>query len=320
MNPLEQHLPAHQERLVRPTMYFIGVSTGSSSILKIFPLWAEILEIDAQLIGHDLPLDASVIQYREIVTHIKNDPLARGALVTTHKINLLHATRDLFDFLDVNAILCDEVSSLSKLNNRLEGHAVDPVSSRLTWNHFVPEGHFKNTNSSVLCLGAGGAAIAISVAVARLEDRPAKFVCVDRDSARLEMLKRTHDQLETDVQFEYVLSASALENDARVATLEPGSIIINATGMGKDRPGSPVTDAVRFPDQAIIWELNYRGSLGFWHQARSQSITCNLQLEDGWVYFLHGWTQVIAQVFHLAITPEIFAKLERAASGFRQPI
>ena len=121
MNPLEQHLPAHQERLMRPTMYFIGVTTGSSSILKIFPFWAQILGIDAQLIGHDLPLDASVIQYRKIVEHIKSDPMARGALVTTHKINLLNATRDLFDFLDPNAILCDEISSISKLNNRLEG-------------------------------------------------------------------------------------------------------------------------------------------------------------------------------------------------------
>jgi shikimate dehydrogenase len=318
MNPLE-----------RPTMYFIGVTTASSSILKIFPLWAEILGIDAQLIGHDLPLDASADQYREIALYIKSDPLARGALVTTHKINLLHAARDVFDFLDANAILCDEISSISKLENRLEGHAVDPISSRLTWNHFMPDGHFKNTNSSepgartgpsVLCLGAGGAAIAISVAVARLEDRPKKFVCVDRDPMRLEMLKHTHDQLETDVQFEYVLSENALKNDARVARLEPGSVIINATGMGKDRPGSPVTDAVTFPQNAIIWELNYRGSLEFWHQAKSQTVTNNLQLEDGWIYFLHGWTQVIAQVFHLEIASELFVKLERAASEYRQPI
>jgi shikimate dehydrogenase len=320
MNPLEQNLLAHQKRLMRPTMYFVGVTTGSSSILKIFPLWAEILGIDALLIGHDLPLDASAAQYREIALHIKSDPLARGALVTSHKINLLNAARDLFDFLDPDAILCDEVSSISKTNNRLEGHAVDPISSRLTWNHFVPRDHFKNTNSSVMCLGAGGAAIAISVAVARLEDRPKKFVCVDRDPARLAMLKHTHDQLETDVKFEYVLSEKALENDARIAALEPGSIIINATGMGKDRPGSPVSDAVQFPQNAIIWELNYRGSLEFWHQAKSQSVKSNLQLEDGWVYFLHGWTQVIAQVFYLEITPEVFVKLERAASEFRQPI
>ena len=27
----------------------------------------------------------------------------------------------------------------------------------------------------------------------------------------------------------------------------------------------------------------------------------NLHVEDGWVYFLHGWTRVIAEVFHVDI-------------------
>ena len=294
-------------------MYFIGVTTGSSSILQIFPRWADILGIDAELVGHDLPLDATPDQYREIVQHIKTEPLARGALVTTHKINLLHAAKDLFDFLDKNALLCDEISSISKNAGRLEGHALDPISSKFTWEHFVPRDHFKRTGSSVLCLGAGGAAIAISVAVSRLEDRPKTFTCVDRDPERLRMLQRTHEQLETDVRFEYVRSENPLENDARIANLEPGSIVINATGMGKDRPGSPITDAAIFPHDGIVWELNYRGSLEFWHQAKAQQQTQNLTLEDGWVYFLHGWTQVIAQVFHLTITPEVFLRLERAA-------
>jgi hypothetical protein len=28
-----------------------------------------------------------------------------------------------------------------------------------------------------------------------------------------------------------------------------------------------------------------------------------LQVEDGWTYFIHGWTQVIAEVFDVAIAP-----------------
>jgi hypothetical protein len=30
-------------------------------------------------------------------------------------------------------------------------------------------------------------------------------------------------------------------------------------------------------------------------------VQCNLQIEDGWTYFIHGWTRVIAEVFHLDI-------------------
>jgi hypothetical protein len=28
-----------------------------------------------------------------------------------------------------------------------------------------------------------------------------------------------------------------------------------------------------------------------------------LQIENGWTYFLHGWTQVIAEVFDIPIPP-----------------
>ena len=31
----------------RPTMYFVGVTTGQSSIMKMFPIWAKELGLDA---------------------------------------------------------------------------------------------------------------------------------------------------------------------------------------------------------------------------------------------------------------------------------
>ncbi|MDQ1529923.1 MAG: hypothetical protein QOE37_28, partial [Microbacteriaceae bacterium] len=43
----------------RPTLYFIGVTTGQSSIQRVFPLWARELGLtDAVLQGIDLPLHA----------------------------------------------------------------------------------------------------------------------------------------------------------------------------------------------------------------------------------------------------------------------
>ncbi|MBI3961737.1 MAG: shikimate dehydrogenase, partial [Deinococcus sp.] len=97
----------------------------------------------------------------------------------------------------------------------------------------------------------------------------------------------------------------------------PGSMVINATGMGKDRPGSPITDAGLFPENGLVWELNYRGSLEFLHQAERQARQRHLKIEDGWVYFVHGWSQVIVQVFHLNLTPELFTQLDIAASVIR---
>lgn len=39
----------------------------------------------------------------------------------------------------------------------------------------------------------------------------------------------------------------------------------------------------------------------FLDQARAQQNKKNLKIEDGWVYFIHGWTRVIAEVIHLDI-------------------
>ena len=44
-----------------------------------------------------------------------------------------------------------------------------------------------------------------------------------------------------------------------------------------------------------------------------------LRIEDGWVYFIHGWTRVIAEVFHIEIPtsgPE-FERLSEIAAEAR---
>ncbi len=304
-----------------PTLYFVGVTTTQSSIMKVFPKWSDILGLGAEIVGYDALINAPAEVYETIVRHIKETPVAMGALVTTHKIDLLTATRSFFDVLDPFAELTQEVSCISKRGDQLIGHAKDPITSKLAWQNFVEPGHFGNMGGHVFCLGGGGAASAISVCVAGLEDaadRPEKFILVERDPSRLEKLKAVHQKIETDVTFEYIQSESAAQNDSLMATLPAGSIVINATGMGKDRPGSPLTDEGTFPQDGLVWELNYRGARDFMHQAHRQAEDRNLSVVDGWVYFLHGWSQVIAEVFDIELTPEKFAALDEAASTIRK--
>ena len=140
---------------------------------------------------------------------------------------------------------------------------------------------------------------------------------MNRSPGRLEALREIVAQLNTDIEFDYILNEDPVRNDAIMAQLPPGSLVINATGMGKDRPGSPVTDDAVWPQDGLVWELNYRGELDFMHQALRRSQVYNLTVEDGWVYFLHGWTQVVAEVFDVHLTPELFAQLDAAASELR---
>ena len=53
------------------------------------------------------------------------------------------------------------------------------------------------------------------------------------------------------------------------------------------------------------------------HQALEQKDEKNLYVEDGWIYFIHGWTLVIAEVFDMDIKGELFKEFERAAEEVR---
>ncbi|MDX2137992.1 MAG: shikimate dehydrogenase [Chloroflexota bacterium] len=313
--------PALQPQ-TRRTMIFIGVTTGSSAMMHVFPRWSDVWGLDAQLIGYDAPLRAPAETYRDIVEHIKQDPLIMGALVTAHKIDLLNACGDLFDDLDPYAQLTGEVSGISKRNGKLIGHARDPVSSGLAWEAFVPAQHFVEHEADVLCLGGGGAASAISVYAATADPargRPRRLIIVDISQERLDHIRAIHENIKTatPLAIDYILNSDPQRNDTLMAALPPGSLVINATGLGKDRPGSPITDAALFPHAGLVWEINYRGALDFMQQARRQAAERQLIIEDGWVYFVHGWSQVVSVVFDAPLTPDIFAQLDAAASSAR---
>ena len=63
------------EKATRPTLYFIGVTTGQSSIMKVFPVWAEALGIDAVIKGIDIGIHAPAEEYRAVAQFIKDDEL-----------------------------------------------------------------------------------------------------------------------------------------------------------------------------------------------------------------------------------------------------
>lgn len=304
-----------------PTFYFIGVTTGKSSINKVFPLWMNVLgRPEVVLEGVDHAIHDQPENYRRSVAQLKFDPLSLGALVTTHKMDVYSAANDMFDYFDPYAKTTGELSCISKKNGKLRGHAKDPLTAGLSLEAIIEPGYFGRTGGHILCLGAGGSAVATLLYLINKEnpaDRPEKFIAVNRSPGKLDHMREMVAKFDTDIEVEYVHNSEPKKNDELMANLPEYSIVINATGMGKDTPGSPVTDAGIFPQNGIAWEFNYRGELDFMHQALAQVDSRKLQVEDGWVYFLHGWSQVIAEVLHIDLTPELFKELDEAASGVR---
>ena len=289
----------------KPTFYFIGVTTGKSSIMKVFPKWAEYLGLgDVEMKGIDLVPHDTAENYRAVTAFLKDDPLSLGALVTTHKLDLFQACHDMFDVIDPHAELMAETSCISKRDGNLICHAKDPISSGLALDGFLPPDHFANTGAELLSMGAGGSTIALTwhlMQASRGANRPSRIVVTNRSQPRLDHIREIHEQIGRDIPCEYVVAATPEDNDRAMATLAPGSVVINATGLGKDAPGSPLTFDGAFPQDGIVWELNYRGDLVFLEQAEAQKDARSLQIEDGWTYFIHGWTQVIAEVFDVEI-------------------
>lgn len=289
----------------KPTMYFIGVTTTKSSIMKVFPKWMEHFGIDAELKGIDFAPHSAPEAYREAVSFIKNDHHSLGALVTTHKLDCYQASKDLFEGTGPYTKLLHEASSISKRGKELWAHAKDPITSGLALENCMPKGYFSNSDASMLLLGAGGSSLALSLYLINKakesDDVPKHIIITNRSEKRLEEMKAIHATLKSPIAFTYELCPTPEENDAVMQRLPEGSLVINATGLGKDGPGSPLPDNAHFPKNGYVWEFNYRGELQFLSQAKAAKEEKKLTIVDGWQYFIYGWTQVIAEVFHIDI-------------------
>lgn len=307
----------------QPTLYFLGVSTGSSSIQRVFPVWARELGLDeAVLRGIDLPVGAPDEQTRRIVDFLSHDELGLGMQITSHKIAVGTAARDRFAQLRPLATLMGEVSCVTKEADGLHGFAKDPVAGALALDAVVPEGYWASNDAHAVVLGAGGAGTALTwclVREERGEQRPSALVVTDTDGDRLEHLASIARQVGGDVPFELVQVASTDDTDAVLAAQPAGSLVVNATGLGKDLPGSPIGEDAPLPQDAIAWDLNYRGDLRFLATAIRQSESRGVRAEDGWSYFVHGWLQAVKEVFRVDVPtsgPE-FDRLSRLARSAR---
>ncbi len=317
--PVSVLTPATLVPADRPTIYFLGVSTGSSSIQRVFPAWAAELGLgDALLRGIDMPVGAPAADARRVVEFLRSDELGLGMQITSHKVAVGTAAKDLFARLRPLATLMGEVSLVTKAEDGLHGFAKDPVAGALALDAIVPAGYWQRSGASALLLGAGGAGTALTWCLVRGErgdERPARLTVTDRDPGRLAHLATIAEQVGPDLPLDLVTVDSADDTDAVLARQPRGSLVINATGLGKDLPGSPVGDAAPFPAGSIAWDLNYRGDLRLLETARA----AGSRTEDGWTYFVHGWLQAVKEVFGVDVPtsgPE-FDRLSELARSAR---
>jgi shikimate 5-dehydrogenase len=176
-------------------------------------------------------------------------------VITSHKQAMYEAVCDLVVASDPYARAGREVSPLLVTGRGLVADACDPRVVRLVLGELLGPRHWQDTAADALVLGSGGAGIAIALtlltrrvgqALVGAEQRPRRLVVTDisaqRSHAAQELLQPFAGTLDLEVR------ATDREQTTRLLErLPPGSLVVNATGMGKDTPGSPIAPGARFP-------------------------------------------------------------------------
>ena len=179
--------------------------------MKLFPLWMEALGYsEIKIYPCDLKIHDEPSNYRQAVAQIKYDDGCYGALVTTHKMDLYSAAKDMFEYFDPYALLLDEISCISKNNGRLEGHAKDPLTSGASYDHFIEKGYYEKTGANVLIFGAGGSSIATILHLINKNDkadRPEKIIVINRSQPRLDHLYQILKKVKTDIKIELICNS-----------------------------------------------------------------------------------------------------------------
>ncbi len=299
-------------------VYFLGVRTRGSASHRAFPAWMKAIGWSASLIGVDMPLHSDCPRYADFLARMKNDERCAGAQVTSHKIRVFECLADGFDFLDPDACSLGEVGAVAIAAGTLTGFSPDMMALAGELSRMLLAGGQRPRVREVVILGGGGAGRAVALASARFGGAIIpKITITERDGevkadleARLVALLNTAGQVHAEVR-------DGAENDDVVRRAPAGSLIVNATGLGKDIAGSPISGDVTLPADSIAWDLNYRGDLRFLHQARAQGGR-GVQVFDGWDYFLRNWFACLSRLAGMAPAEDRFERF-CAASEFLRP-
>ncbi|MBB5790070.1 shikimate dehydrogenase [Jiangella mangrovi] len=283
----------------RRLVAFVGVDTSGSRIHQEFPAWAARLgRPEWVLRGVDLPTTTPAATYRDLVDAIAANPQIAGAVVTSHKLRLYRAAAARLRSIDAFAELTLEVNALARRDDGVgggvvDGFARDPLALAAVVHRLDPAGR------DVVVYGAGGAGTALLLALTLDESRrPRTITVIDSDDGALAAFRATADRCGLLDDRLHLLAAGDGDSDSATTRIPEHALVVNATGLGKDRPGSPLPPGTVLPASATAWDFNYRGDLTFLADARAQGATA----VDGWDYFVAGWAAALTAIAGVPFT------------------
>ena len=285
-------------------MAFLGVRTASSWVHRVFGGWSACLDTPLSLEAEDLPLRSSVDAYRDFVERLRDGyPRLRGALITSHKAAVYQLAGGLFDKLTEVSRRLHEVGMVYWRNGEFIGDANDPLSTLHVARRLLSSNpSWLRSSRCALILGGGGAGVALANTLVSNDELGCTRVTIaEVDAGRATELRTLVSEWQPAIPVDVIHTKG--QSDMLVSSAGEGGLIANATGLGKDAAGSPISPQTTFPAGSIVWDFNYRfveqATPTFLEVARMQELEQRLTLEDGWDYFIWGWCGVMSNVVNL---------------------
>lgn len=299
-------------------IYFLGITTAGSAVRKVFPAWMELLGVNATLEPLDIPGGAPAPPYREFLTTLLGDDRCLGAVITAHKTAVFRHAGDLLGGIEPLARHFEEVSVLFHGADGLTGTVIEQDSIATTLERMGGGTPIVRPDADIVVFGAGGTAISLIACLTSptWEHQPRVLHLVDLSAERLQHAREiaTRAARPLVVQTHHTTGDGSLSD---VGRLPPGTLIVNATGLGKDRPGAPFALPAPWPQRAHAWDLNYRGELLMLDAARRAPAELGVTAHDGWHLFVNGWAESLVRIIGREISAAELEEMDVVASRVR---
>lgn len=269
----------------------------------------------------DIPADSPAAPYRELVASIMSDPTIRGAVITAHKTAVYEHAADLLDGIDKMAEQLGEVSVIYRTGTSLRGTVIEHRSITRALTDMGNGTPITRSDADVMVFGAGGTAVALIAALKATSwpdpARPHTLHLVDVSADRLHHAQNVAHRGPHPLRVHIHLSDGSIRL-SDLPDLPARSLIINATGLGKDRPGTPLELPAVWPEQAHVWDLNYRGDLPMLSDAERALGDLQIHVHNGWALFIHGWAESLSQILCRTIAGSLRQRMDELARKARQ--
>ena len=272
----------------RQFVLFLGRDTTGTLAAKSFPAWMRLFDADCELVCINMSPDSGDQEYVSLLARVRDLKGCAGMMVTSHKVRLYQAAHTSFDRSSSDVELLEEVGGVVVSDKRVVAVSPDAAGFRDEFRQHV------NTTSAVdiIVLGGGGASRAIALVASALPN-VRRIAVTEIDSRRRSELQRWVAWLRIRGVNKPIDILPAEANNELTSNAAPGALVVNASGLGKDSAGSPISRKVKFPFGSIVWDLNYRGELTFLDHANDQADKRDLFVMDGFSLFVKNWTWLL---------------------------